>query len=140
MDRLQRQPSHNIFNNNEDQNISWDEKHDKVFSPSDFNEFEKLALSVDFAAGNPYLGTSDDVEEGGRKPRHYNYQESKQRNTQLSKENANFAFMNTSNLMKIQRLTYHLTLPSMTHSEKILSMVYLWVVKPLRNFMRLKPK
>ncbi|CAL1294511.1 unnamed protein product [Larinioides sclopetarius] len=97
MDHLQRQTCNKTFNNNEDQNISWNEKCDIVFSPSKLNEFEKLFLWLDGSADNPYLDTSDDAGDGGPKIQKHKYRESEQSNSQLSEENANITFMNTFN-------------------------------------------
>ncbi|GBO15426.1 Zinc finger and BTB domain-containing protein 49 [Araneus ventricosus] len=96
MDHLQRQQCHKNINNNEDQNILWNEKCGKVFSQTALNEFEKLLLWLDGAADNLYLDTRDDVGDGGSEPQHYKYRVSEQRNSQLTEENANFSFMNTS--------------------------------------------
>ncbi|GBN21105.1 Myoneurin [Araneus ventricosus] len=94
MEDLQRQHRKNL-NNNEYQNISWNEKCGKVFSPSAPNEFEKLLLWLDGAADNPYLDRRDDVGDGGPKLQQYKYRVSEQSNSQLTEENANFSFMNT---------------------------------------------
>ncbi|GBN97816.1 Myoneurin [Araneus ventricosus] len=94
MDHLQRQPCRKNLNNNEVQNILWNEKCGKVFSQTSLNE--KLLLWLDGEADNPYLDTRDDVGDGGSEPQHYKYRVSEQSNSQLTEENANFSFMNTS--------------------------------------------
>ncbi|GBN30501.1 hypothetical protein AVEN_44558-1 [Araneus ventricosus] len=71
MDHLQRQPCRKNLNNNEDQNILWNEKCGKVFSPPELNEFEKLLVWLDGAADNSYLDTRDDVGDGGPEPQQY---------------------------------------------------------------------
>ncbi|GBM17709.1 hypothetical protein AVEN_219626-1, partial [Araneus ventricosus] len=96
MDHLQRQPCRKNLNNNEDQNILWNEKCGKVFSTSALNEFEKLLLWLDGAADNPYLDTRDDVGDGGPKLQQYKYRVTEQSNSQLTEENGNFSFINTS--------------------------------------------
>ncbi|GBM95860.1 hypothetical protein AVEN_84728-1 [Araneus ventricosus] len=59
------------------------------------------------AADNSYLHTKDDVGVGGQKPQHYKYRECKQSNSQLTEENINFAFMNTSNENAGFNLSFH---------------------------------
>ncbi|GBN89486.1 hypothetical protein AVEN_121287-1 [Araneus ventricosus] len=90
MDHLQRQPCYKYFNSNEDQNILWNEKCDKLFSPSVRNKFEKLLLWLYGAADNPYLDTRDSVGDGGPKLQQYKYRVPEQSNSQLTEENANF--------------------------------------------------
>ncbi|GBO21826.1 hypothetical protein AVEN_93943-1, partial [Araneus ventricosus] len=52
--------------------------------------------STPFLADNPYLDTRDDVGDGGPKLQQYKYRVSEQSNSQLTEENANSSFMNTS--------------------------------------------
>ncbi|GBN17581.1 hypothetical protein AVEN_121079-1 [Araneus ventricosus] len=94
MDNLQCQPCRKT---SKDENIIWNEKCDKVFLSSELNEFEKLVLSLNGEAYNPYIYTRHDAVDGEKKCQHYNYRESEQRNSQLTEENANSAFMNNSN-------------------------------------------
>ncbi|GBN67438.1 hypothetical protein AVEN_182217-1 [Araneus ventricosus] len=106
-DHLQRQPCRKNLNNNEDQNILWNEKCVKVFSPSAPNEFEKLLLWLDGAADNPYLDRRDDVGDGGPKLQQYKYRVSEQSNPHLTEENANFSFMNTSHENAVFDLSFY---------------------------------
>ncbi|GBN11706.1 hypothetical protein AVEN_113006-1 [Araneus ventricosus] len=123
MDRLQHQLCRKT---SEDRNITWNKKCDKVCSSSELNEIEKLVLSLDGKADNPYLYTRVDVGNGEPKCQQYKYRESKQNNSQLTEEDSNFAFMNTPNENVAFYLSFgsHFSVPQLGN----LLRVCLWVV------------
>ncbi|GBN91684.1 hypothetical protein AVEN_1279-1 [Araneus ventricosus] len=67
---------------------------------------KKLVLSLDAETDNPYLYTRGDVGDGEPKLQQYKYRESKQSNSLLTEENANSAFMNTSNENAVFNLSF----------------------------------